>query len=78
MEAEPTYEGPADAPDETTGSPPAAPQPEVADPPARVPLLNTFRRLARFSTHSRRWHTIDEAPGGRGDGADNDQHSGER
>ncbi len=77
MDAEPTHEGRAGAREGTTELPLAAPEPEVADSPARG-LLNTFTRLARFSPHTRRWHAIDRTSGGRGDRAGDDMPSGER
>jgi hypothetical protein len=70
MEAEPTYDGCADAGEDATA---VAPEPEVADAAPRGPLPSMFTRLARFSTHTRRWHAIDPAPGGRGDGAGSDE-----
>ena len=48
-----------------------------ASPTARRPRLNTFTRLARFSTPTGRWHSIDRASGQRGDVTDDDIPHGE-
>lgn len=78
MEAEPTDDGCADAREGIPESPLAVQESEVVHSAPRGPLPSVFRRLARFSTHTKRWHAIDRASGGRGDGADDDTPSGER
>lgn len=72
MEAEPDATTGAEGPEDT------AALPEVAEAPARRPRLKTFTRLARFSPHTRRWHSIDPASRERGDGTGNEVSRGSR
>ena len=67
MGAEPAAKTGADGLKDTVESPPVPTDPDVVDPAARRPRLNTFRRLARFSTLTRRWHSIDRVSGERAD-----------
>jgi hypothetical protein len=68
MEADPRYEGVVDAAEVSR----PAPEPEVAGTPSRTRLPKAFTRLARFSTHTRRWHVLDRAFGGPRGGVDDD------
>jgi hypothetical protein len=63
MGAEPAAKSGAVGLKDTAESPPAPMGSDVADPAARRPRLNTFRRLARFSTLTRRWHSVDRVAG---------------
>ena len=59
MEAEPISDGCADAAEDAGGLYLVVdtPQPDVAGPPHRPPMLTVFTRLARFSTRSQRWES---------------------
>lgn len=67
MEAEPAANTGADGPDDTGGPSVTLSESDIAGRSARRPHRNPFTRLARFSIHTRRWHAIDPAAGGRGD-----------
>jgi hypothetical protein len=72
MEADPRYEGRVAARQATTEVFRPAPEPEVAGTASRTRVPNVFTRLARFSPHTRRWHVLDRASGGRLERADDD------
>jgi hypothetical protein len=72
MEADPRCEGRVDTREHANESPRPAPEPQVAEYPPRTRVPKVFTRLARFSTHTRRWHVLERASGGRRERADDD------
>lgn len=76
MDAEPAAKAGADGLTETAELPLVSSESGGADPAAHGPRLNTFTRLARFSRHTRRWHSINRAFGERDGGTDDDMPTG--
>ena len=60
MDAEPIHGGRADTGETAVGLYLVVdtPQPDVADPPHRPPMLAVYTRLAQFSTRAQRWESI--------------------